>query len=149
MAEYIARAVDADLFEVDTKNAYSTDYMTCTEEAQEELSWMMPVSRKAFDKQVQEAMKPRTYKDENGKMVEEPFTIWRGEEEIKFPNMTQAYADELKAYIEGIRDISVYDTTIMEIVNEEAQKYFAGEQTSQQAADMIQSRASLYLSEQA
>ena len=63
--------------------------------------------------------------------------------------MTQAYADELKAYIEGIRDISVYDTTIMEIVNEEAQKYFAGEQTSQQAADMIQSRASLYLSEQA
>ena len=120
-----------------------------TEEAQEELSWMMPVSRKAFDKQVQEAMKPRTYKDENGKTVEEQFTIWRGDEEIKIPNMTQAYADELKAYIEGIRDISVYDTTIMEIVNEEAQKYFAGEQTSQQAADMIQSRASLYLSEQA
>lgn len=37
VAEYIARAVDADLFEVDTINAYSTDYMTCTDEAKKEL----------------------------------------------------------------------------------------------------------------
>ena len=119
-----------------------------TEEAQENLSWMMPVSRKAFDKRCEEAMKPRTYKDETGKMVEEQFTIWRGDEEIKYPNMPQSFADELKTYIEGIRDPYTYDATIMEIINEEGAKYFAGEQTSQQAADMIQSRASLYLSEQ-
>ena len=37
VAEYIAKAVDADLFEVDTVKTYSEDYMTCTEEAQEEL----------------------------------------------------------------------------------------------------------------
>ena len=120
-----------------------------TEDAQENLNWVLPVSRKAFDKMAQEAMKPRTYKDETGKEIVEPFTVWRGDEEIKFPNMTQAYADELKTYIEGIRDISAYDSTIMTIIDEEAQKYYAGEQTSQQAANMIQSRASLYLSEQA
>ena len=33
VAEYIADAVGADLFEVDTVRSYSEDYMTCTEEA--------------------------------------------------------------------------------------------------------------------
>ena len=37
VAEYIAEAVGADLFEVDTVQAYSPDYMTCTEEAKDEL----------------------------------------------------------------------------------------------------------------
>ena len=37
VAEYIRDAVGADLFEVDTVKAYSPDYMTCTEEAKEEL----------------------------------------------------------------------------------------------------------------
>ena len=37
VAEYIAEAVGADLFEVDTVKPYSADYMTCTEEAKDEL----------------------------------------------------------------------------------------------------------------
>lgn len=120
-----------------------------TDEAQENLSWAFPVSRKVFDKMAEDAQKPRTYKDENGKEVEQPFTVWRGEEEIKFPYMTKAYADELRTYIEGVRDTADYDVTIMNIIDEEAKKFYAGDQTAQQAADMIQSRASLYLSEQA
>ncbi len=36
-AEFIRDAVGADLFEVDTVKPYSTDYMTCTEEAKAEL----------------------------------------------------------------------------------------------------------------
>ena len=38
---------------------------------------------------------------------------------------------------------------IMKIINEEMKAYFAGEKTAQAAADMIQSRASILLSEQA
>ncbi len=37
VAEFIADAVDGDLFEVDTVQSYSADYTTCTEEAQREL----------------------------------------------------------------------------------------------------------------
>ena len=37
ITEYIKNAVDADVFEVDTKHPYSEDYTTCTEEAQSEL----------------------------------------------------------------------------------------------------------------
>lgn len=37
VAEYIAKAANADLFEVETEKEYSSDYMTCTEEAKDEL----------------------------------------------------------------------------------------------------------------
>lgn len=37
VAEYIADAVDGDLFEVDTVKPYSDDYHTCTDEAKREL----------------------------------------------------------------------------------------------------------------
>ncbi len=37
VAEYIAEAVGADLFEVDTVKPYAVDYNKCTEEAKEEL----------------------------------------------------------------------------------------------------------------
>lgn len=37
VAEYIAEAVGADLFEIETVKEYSEDYMTCTEEAKKEL----------------------------------------------------------------------------------------------------------------
>ncbi len=37
VAEYIAEAVGADLFEVDTVMPYSDDYMTCIDEAKKEL----------------------------------------------------------------------------------------------------------------
>lgn len=38
VAEFIRDAVGADLFEVETVKEYSKDYMTCTEEAKEELN---------------------------------------------------------------------------------------------------------------
>ncbi len=38
VAEYIASAVDGDLFEVDTVKPYSEDYYTCTDEAKKELN---------------------------------------------------------------------------------------------------------------
>ncbi|MBQ4464689.1 MAG: hypothetical protein II916_01805 [Oscillospiraceae bacterium] len=119
-----------------------------SDEHQDNLSWSLPVKRSAYEKMAEEAMKPDYYEDENGKKVEQPITIWRGDEEVEVPLMPKSYADELKTYIEGIRTCSYYDMTIYNIIQEETEKYFAGDQTSQQAADMIQSRVSLYLSEQ-
>ncbi len=122
--------------------------MMLGDDYQESLSWSLPVKRSAFDKLVETAMKPDTYIDENGEETVNPNTIWRGDEEIEIPEMPKTYGDDLKAYIEGIRTCSYYDMTIYNIIVEESDKYFAGDQTSQQAADMIQSRVSLYLSEQ-
>ena len=50
VAEFIQKAVGGDLFEVDTVKPYSTDYMTCTQEAQRELrAGARPKLKKYFD----------------------------------------------------------------------------------------------------
>ena len=119
-----------------------------SDDYQESLSWMFPVKKSIFDKQAEEAMKPDS-DNENGAVVTmRSSTIWRGDEEIEIPDMPQSYVDEIKAYISGITESGYYDEKIYEIVDEEAQMFFSGDQTAQQAAEMIQSRASLYLSEQ-
>lgn len=119
-----------------------------SDEYQESLEWSLPVSRKAFAKLAEEATKPETYIDENGKEVEQPFYIWRGNEDIEIPQMPMSFADELEAYIDGITVYSYYDTQIYNIVDEETGMYFSGDQTAEKAAEMIQSRVTLYLSEQ-
>ena len=119
-----------------------------SEDYQESLSWSIPVSRQAFDKMAQESMKPQTYKDENGNIANVPLTVYRGSEEIKCPDMPQSFIDEIQSYIEGITVGEYLDNTILNIITEEAGMYFSGDSTSQAAADMIQSRVSIYLSEQ-
>ena len=120
-----------------------------SEDAQENLDWSLPVRKEAFDKVAAEALKPEIYYDEEGNEQEaDYFSVWRGEEEVKLPLPTKTDTDKIKDYIENIKESVYFNEKVYNIVYEEAQKYFSGDQTSQAAADMIQSRASLYLSEQ-
>ncbi len=120
-----------------------------SEDAQENLGWSLPVRKEAFDKVAAEALKPEIYYDEEGNEQEaDYFSVWRGEEEVKLPLPTKTDTDKIKNYIENIKESVYFNEKVYNIVYEEAQKYFSGDQTSQAAADMIQSRASLYLSEQ-
>lgn len=63
-------------------------------------------------------------------------------------SMSEAEISVFRDYVEGLHMYEDNDSFITSIITEEAEKYFAGDQTSQQAADNIQSRVSLYLSEQ-
>ncbi|MBR1528429.1 MAG: carbohydrate ABC transporter substrate-binding protein [Oscillospiraceae bacterium] len=120
-----------------------------SEESQEHLNYELPVRKEAFDKLAANALKPETYYDEEGNQKELDYmSIWRGEEETHVPLPTQADVDKLKSYIENMKDTVYYNEQVYNIISEEAQKYFSGDQTSQAAADMIQSRVSIYLSEQ-
>ena len=70
---------------------------------------------------------------------------------IASPFQSAASEDEiriLREYIAGIRMYAEDDPAVSSIIIEEAEKYFSGDQTAEQAASMIQSRCSLYLSEQ-
>lgn len=62
--------------------------------------------------------------------------------------MEEWESDLLRDYIHGIRTCWYYDRKVYEILMEETDKMLAGDQTAQEAAEMIQSRVSLYLSEQ-
>ena len=119
-----------------------------SDEYQDGLSWSLPIKKSSFDKLVAEAMKPMTYMDEDGTIQEVQETVYRGNEEIEIPTMPQSYADELKAYIENVHVCSYYDVQIYQIINEETQMFFSGDQNAQHTAEMIQSRVSIYLAEQ-
>ena len=119
-----------------------------SEEYQNALTWSLPIKRSAFDRMAQEAMKPRTYIDEEGNKAEEKNIVWRGNEEVEIPPMPASYPEELKAYIDGITICSYYDTQIYHIIQEETAMFFSGDQSAQHTANMIQSRVSLYLAEQ-
>lgn len=71
-----------------------------------------------------------------------------GNREVVTGAATQAEMDEISAYIEGITVCDYYNEEIWQVVREEADMYFAGDQTAEQAAEKIQGRVSIYLSEQ-
>ena len=71
-------------------------------------------------------------------------TDWRGE--IK--QVSEADAEQFYTLLDSIAILEGLDAPLSEILSEEADAYFAGGCTAEQAAKNIQSRASLYLQEQ-
>lgn len=62
--------------------------------------------------------------------------------------ITESEAEKFRVLVSGTNALSYAYPTIMDIIQQEARVYFAGQCTAQQAAERIQSRAQLYVSEQ-
>lgn len=121
-----------------------------TDDYQENLSWGYPISQKAFDKQLAEAMVQEYTTDENGNKV--PVSSggmsMGGEMTVDFYAITQEEADQIVALINSVEHTAVYDQSLLDIISEEAAYFFSGEKTVDQAADIIQSRMNIYINEQ-
>lgn len=101
----------------------------------------MPVNRASLQKYAQEALEEPSETDGNAY-----FTV--GNEQIYLGAAGQEEIDVFMEYIEEIDSMIYYNDSISAIMDEETQMYFAGDQTAEQAAKNIQSRVSIYLSEQ-
>lgn len=88
--------------------------------------WSLPLYLPALRGSLQLAMKP----DENG------FA------------MSEADAEKFLSFLGSIDQVAIYDESILDIIMEEAGAFFAGDKTAEETAALIQSRASLYMSEQ-
>ena len=62
-------------------------------------------------------------------------------------NLSEAEMAVLKDYIENVRMLEDIDPTVTEIIRDEAGKYFSDDCSAQDAANAIQGRVSIYLSE--
>ena len=60
---------------------------------------------------------------------------------------SQNQVNELWNYICGVKVVEYMNRDVTEIIMDEADRFFAGQQTAQAAADKIQSRIDLYISE--
>ena len=97
-----------------------------------------------FEDKFEEQMDGTMYVWEDGKPSDEKSV----EDDGTVYPLTQEERDDLERYIRGCTTYMMLDSTVKNIVLEEAGKYFSGDCTAEDAAKAIQSRAALYLSEQ-
>ena len=121
-----------------------------SEDYQENLDWNYPISQKAFDKKLAEAMKQEYTTDESGNKI----PVSRGGMSmgngptVEFYAITQEEADQIKALINSVERTASYDENLLNIISEEAAYFFSGEKTVDETADIIQSRMNIYINEQ-
>ena len=118
----------------------------------------IPSNRNVFNKQLEDFMTPRYRKDadgnilldENGEKIEESRGAWIDDSGVEHHiyAMTQEQADEVLAIIETCTKVASYDTSIYDIVNEQAQAFFADQKSVDEVARLIQSKANIYVNEQ-
>lgn len=111
--------------------------------------WGFPTNKAVFDEKVKEAMTPTTYVDDNGTTVEEPKMEWYvNNTPVTVYAMTEQEYDMFMDLLKDADRLMTYDSSIMQIISEEAGVFFAGQKTAQECANVIQSRVELYVNEQ-
>lgn len=118
-----------------------------TDEYQETLQWGLPVLKDVFDAKAKEALNKPYYLDENNNKVEYNETYYINGENIELEPMTQEQVDQVVSFIESVNTRSYYNQDISKILEEETAAYFAGQKSAKEVAQIIQSRAQIYVSE--
>ena len=117
------------------------------EDYQNNIDYNFPVLKSAFDKKIEESMKPQSYTDEDGNVVEYENTWGYNNIEITIPVATQEVVDNLMALIDSADRVMSYDTELFNIISEECKAYFEGSKTAEAVAEVIQSRVNIYINE--
>lgn len=86
------------------------------------------------------------YQDQFAEM-EIPVLLSSYNKAIENSEATAEQTEEFNTIINSIVKASAYDVTLMGIISEEAKSFFTGQRSAQEAADAIQSRAKIYISE--
>lgn len=114
-------------------------------------SYGLPALKKNFDRQLNKCMNKPYYYDNEGKKQEYDYTYWddKGEKEITIDPLSQEQVDFISDYISNTTKVmGDFDPDINSILEEEMMAYINGEKTSEEAAQLLQNRISLILSEQ-
>ncbi|MGN0667473.1 MAG: ABC transporter substrate-binding protein [Huintestinicola sp.] len=75
-------------------------------------------------------------------------TYWVNNQEVKLQPIDEAYINIIKDFVLSVDSKLRYDNSLLTIIEEETAAYFNGTKSVDETASIIQSRASIYLSEQ-
>ena len=114
---------------------------------QNSISMYWPVSINALDQMANKAMEPLYYTDENGNRVEDHIVMNIGGENIELPRISDTEVDQLYGYLKSLKSEAYYDSSIENIIVEEAAAFFAGQKSARDVAGVIQSRVQIYINE--
>jgi ABC-type glycerol-3-phosphate transport system substrate-binding protein len=127
-----------------------------TEDYQSDIFYL-PTNIKAFEKNLAKSMEVEYETDVNGnyildengeKIPQSRGSYYDGIQTVTIYATTQAQADMLRAAISSASKLMDYDTSILDIVNEQAAAYFAGQKSADEVCKLIQSKVNLYVNEQ-
>ncbi|MCC8048675.1 MAG: extracellular solute-binding protein [Oscillospiraceae bacterium] len=121
-----------------------------TEDYQTENVWAFPSNVAAFEAKAEEAMTPEYYTDpETGEQVEQSKGGWGMEDlQVEIYALSQDEYDQLSALIGSTSTMYEIDNDIMTIITDACSAFFNGQDTAENAAKQVQSRMSIYVSEQ-
>lgn len=111
-------------------------------------SYGFPVLKSDFEKIVAEAKKPRHEYDENGNYKEIEDFYYIASQEIKMEKMTEADIDTITDVITHASVVQKMNDQIKTIIDDECTAFYAGTKSARETAATIQSRVSIYMSEQ-
>ena len=118
-----------------------------TEEYQESLTYDFPVRISSLQKLEEKAWeKPYTI-DENGNKQEYDDYFYINGMEVPAEPLTKEETGKFVEYLKSLDKMCIYNEALNNIITEECESYFAGQKTAQEVADIIQSRAKIYVSE--
>lgn len=110
-----------------------------------EVNYSFSIRNDILERRLKQVQATKSYKEEDGTKVD---TIM---EQYGYDRaLTEEEAETIRSMIERVGTCSSYDTAtdeIGEIINEELQAFYAGDKTAKEAAEIIQSRAKIYVSE--
>ncbi|MDR2546277.1 MAG: extracellular solute-binding protein [Lachnospiraceae bacterium] len=118
-----------------------------SDEYQESQAWLLPINRRILEQRAEEAMKKPFWTDGDGNRYEYDETHMVDGVEVIIPPMSRAEVDKLLNYIYSVNGISELNDQLLEIIEEEAASFFAGQKTVQEVVTIIQSRAQIYVNE--
>ena len=98
--------------------------------------WGIPVTQTGLDNFIYEAQH----------MESEHGYSW-DDIDVDITSATDEEVEEFLAILEKADEVSIQDTAIMAIIEEEVAPYFAGEKSADEVVDIIQSRVNIYLKE--
>ena len=109
--------------------------------------WQMPILKEALQKQLEEAQERPYWTDSEGNKEYYDNYFWLNGEQIIIDPMTKEEADALYDYIASV-DMAYYiDEGLSNIITEEVDAFFLGQKTAGEVAEIIQSRAQVYINE--
>lgn len=130
-----------------------------TKDYQEQSVWSLASRKDIFDEKAQEAMTIQYQMDEDGNEIldEEGNKIpiarydrWNettGESEEVYA-IEPEQIDQLRELIASTEKRANYDSSIFDIVNEQAAAFFQGQKSAEEVAKLVQSKANIFVNEQ-
>ncbi|MCD7864236.1 MAG: extracellular solute-binding protein [Lachnospiraceae bacterium] len=107
-----------------------------------------PLVKEQFEEAMAEAMTVTYYNSVDGSEPEIKAVYQGAEEPIVIYKAEQEDVDAIRALVERADCKFAYQTEIQDIINEEADYYFAGQKDAEEVMELIQNRVSLYIAEQ-